>query len=622
LRRTVSPRFAGRAAILMAALVAPGVLVRPGVAHAGKADAVERLVAVGKADQAREKCDKMEVRAPWGDRGLFEACAQAFWIAVEADGSSAAWAAYRQRFQGASTMARARVEEADAVVRELDPRTPEEQLLVLAERYKGTPGADAMAARAGDAAVRDTRSADAAVRAARRYPTHPDLPTLVEAWPDAFLVVDIDGRRVDVRTEPPVRLTGDFSPRVTWVAREPGGAAEDWDRATGEIALQWGVPEGTVAGRTRGGEPPTMPLCTAPDQPPGWGPFVEVAVGKGVVYKPVRWDEGCGPDAWPVFLSYSRGQVAALSLRPGHAVDLASIATPEGRRHVRGFLVLTDRAPRLEGNLLYQETETAWIVTPLSGGAPWATRSGPTGAAVPLGKLLKSAGLPEGWSADKSGREYRVSAPALARLPPSIRDWRLPDGELRVPPPLVRDLIGLLPSAAQPPAKPAPALGDQLWKRGGGGEVLRDLPDGAAPAGLYRMEPADLDAAQGLLRGVGFPDDWVTLLDGWKADVDTDGEPELVIRAEVDGVGTLFVADLVQAGAGRPGAPARVFAVEAPRVRADSRIADMPFAFRRGEFVYLAWGGAETLGTTRRRHFVQVVRFDGTGFVLDDISLK
>lgn len=614
--RTGHGRSAARAATLLAALVTPAT------ALAGKAEAVERLVALGKAEQARARCDKLQVQAPSGDRGLFEACAQAFWLAVEAEGSAAAWAAYRQRFQGASTAARARVMEAEAVVRELNPATPEEQLLVLAERYKGTPSASVLARQAGDAAVRDARSADAAVRAARRYPDHPELPSLVEQWPEDFLVVEVDGRRVDVRTDPAVRLTGDFAPRVTWVAREPGGASEDWDRAVGEIALSWGVPEGTVAAAQRGGEPPNLPLCFTPDQPPGWGPYVEVAVGKGVVYESVPWDEGCGPDAWPVFLSYSRDHVSSLSLRPGHAVDLSSIATPEGRRHVRGFLVTTDRAPRLEGNLVYQETETAWLVTPLSGGAPWATRSGPSGAAVPLGKLLKSAGLPDGWSADKSGREYRVTAPALSRLPPSIRDWRLASGELRVPPPLVRDLVGLLPAGAQPPQKPGPALGPALWKRGAAGEVLRDLPDGATPAGLYRMEPGDLDAAQGLLRGVGFPDDWVSLLDGWKADLDTDGEPELVLRAEVDGVGTLFVADLVQAGQGKPGAPARVFAVEAPRVKADNRIADMPFAFRRGEFVYLAWGGAEALGATARRHFVQVVRFDGTGFVLDDVTLE
>ena len=56
-------------------------------------------------------------------------------------------------------------------------------------------------------------------------------------------------------------------------------------------------------------------------------------------------------------------------------------------------------------------------------------------------------------------------------------------------------------------------------------------------------------------------------------------------------------------------------------MKADARVADMPFAFRRGDFVYLAWGGAEVLDSTTRRHFVNVVRFDGTGFVVDDLDL-
>lgn len=605
-------------------LIAAGVLAVAAMAAppawAGKADAVERQLAVGKLDQARERCDKLEVAAPPADPSLFEACAQAFWPAVEADGSAAAWAAFGQRFAGSGLSARARVAEGAAVLSELDPRTPEEQLLLLAKRYGGTPSADAFARRAADAAVRDARTAEAGVRAARRYPDHPDLPVLVESWPDAFLVVDVDGAQPRVRTDPPVKLTGEFAPRLATVAREPGGAAEAWDLAARALALGWGVGEGRLGG-SRDGASGSLPLCWVPGQPPGWGPFLEVGVGTGALYTPLPWAKGCGPEAWPVFLTYAYDQAVGISLRPGHRVDLQAITDGAGRRHVRGYLATSDKPARVEGGLLYQETDLAWLVTPMSGGAPWVTRSGPSGAAVGLGKLVRGGGLPEGWVVDTGPDAFRVVAPALDKLPPAIRDWRLMPGEIRVPPPLVQALLGLQPGDAQPPARPAPQLGPLGWKRTPGGTLLREPPEGGRVAGLYTMGPADLNAAQGLVRSVGFSDDWVTVLDGWKADVDGDGVPEIFLRAEIDGAGALLALDLVDAAGGAPGAPARVFAIEAPRVKSDTKVADMPFAFRRGDFVYLAWGGAEVLGATSRRHFVNVVRFDGTGFVLDDIEL-
>ena len=602
------------------ALLAGAVV--PGIALAGKADSLERQLAVGKYDQARERCDKLGVAAPPDDPAVFEACAKAFWPAVEGDGSAAAWAAYGQRFAGSGLAASARVAQGAALFAELDPRTPEEQLLVLAQRYGGTPSADDFARRAADAAVRDARTAAAGVQAARRYPDHPDLQVLVESWPDAFLVIDVSGARPRVSTDPPVTLSGEFEPRLATVAREPGGAAEGWDLAARGLALTWGVTEGRLAGAARTGEgPPRFPLCWVPGQPPGWGPFLEVAIGTGAVYEPMPWREGCGPDAWPVFLTYAYEQAVGISLRPGHGVDLQSVADRAGRRHVRGYLATSDGPARLDGGLLYQETDLAWLVTPISGGAPWATRSGPSGAAVSLGQQVRGGGLPEGWVVDTGPESFRVVSPALDKLPPSIRDWRLMPGEIRVPPPLVQAMLGLQPADAQPTSRPAPQLGPKGWKRTPGGTLLREPPDGGRIAGLYTMSPDDLTVAQGLVRGVGFSDDWVELLDGWKADVDADGVPEMFLRAEVDGGGALFVVDVVDPASGEPGGPARVFAMEAPRVKSDAKLADMPFAFRRGDFVYLAWGGAEVLGATSRSHFINVVRYDGTGFVLDDMDL-
>ncbi|MEC7947846.1 MAG: hypothetical protein VX265_09785 [Myxococcota bacterium] len=593
-----------------------------GDAAAGKGDAVERQVAMGKLAQARERCDKLEVAAELAEAALLEACARAFLPVVEADDSAAAWAGFGERFAGSTLAERARSAEGAAVLRELSPRTAEEQLLLLAKRYVGTEAAATFSRRAADAAVRDARTADAAIRAARRYPGHPGLPVLVEAWPDAFLTVDFEDGEPRVRTDPPVVLTGEFEPRLAKVAREPGGAAEDWDVAARNVAKSWGVPGEGAAGIAPGRDISSVPMCWAPGQPSGWGPFLEVRVGAGSMFERLAWEDGCGPDAWPVFLTYAYGQAVGISLRPGHAVDLQAITGSTGRRHVRGFLATSDAPPRLENGRIYQETDLAWLVTPLAGGAPWVTRSGPGEKAVTLDNGIRGAGLPREWVVDTGPDSFRVVAPALDKLPPALRSWDLMPGEIRVPPPLVQALIGVQPKDARPDRPPAPVLGPAGWKRTPGGSVLREPPDGARIAGLYAMDPDDLATARGLIRGVGFADEWVLVLDGWKADVDADADPELFLRAEVDGVGTLFAIDLVDPSSGRPGAPARVFAIETPRVKADAGLADMPFAFRRGDFVFLAWGGAEVLGSTSRRHFVNVVRFDGTGFVVDDIDLE
>ena len=590
-------------------------------AWAAKADAIERQIAQGRLEQARERCDKLAVAAPIDDRMLLDVCAKAFWPAVEADGSAASWATFGARFAGSSLAVTAHAREAAATLSELDPRTSEQDLLLLAQRFSKTSSAEAFATRAADAAVRDAQTADTARQAARRYPGHPDLPVLVEAWPEAFLVIEAGGPEPRVTTEPPVKLVGEFAPRLAVVAREPGGASENWDDAVQALVGQWGVPGSRLSQWGREGDSPRLPLCWLPGQPVGWGPFLEVSVGSGSVYERLPWADGCGADAWPVFLTFAHDQVVGVSLRPGHSVDLQSIANAEGRRHTRGYLATSDQPAMLESGRLYQETDAAWLVTPVSGGAPWVTRQGPSDSAVALGTDVRGGGLPEGWVVDTGPEAFRVVSPALAKLPASLRTWTLMPGELRVPPPLVQALLGLRPADARPSARPAPALGRASWRRTPGGVVLREPPQGARIAGLYQMGPEEIASARGLLGGVGFPDDWVTVLDGWRADVDSDGEPELFLRAEIDGTGALFAVDPVDASRGEPSSSARVFAMEAPRVKADARVADMPFAFRRGDFVYLAWGGAEVLDSTTRRHFVNVVRFDGTGFVVDDLDL-
>jgi hypothetical protein len=122
------------------------------------------------------------------------------------------------------------------------------------------------------------------------------------------------------------------------------------------------------------------------------------------------------------------------------------------------------------------------------------------------------------------------------------------------------------------------------------------------------------------VEAVGLPRSSIELLDGWRADLDGDGVSERMLRAVVDGSGTVIVVDPLTEAMEKPD-QARIFIIETPRVRADARLADTPFTFRKGDFVYLAWGGQEVRGATQRSHFVEVLRSDGAGFVVDDLDL-
>ena len=53
----------------------------------------------------------------------------------------------------------------------------------------------------------------------------------------------------------------------------------------------------------------------------------------------------------------------------------------------------------------------------------------------------------------------------------------------------------------------------------------------------------------------------------------------------------------------------------AGRLTVNGRAAGQPFTFRKGNFVYMAWGGVEVLGARSRRPILAAVRFDGSGYV-------
>lgn len=570
-------------------------------AWAGPADAVARLVAEGKHAQARERCARAGQPGPTDDEPLREACADAAFPAAEAEGTAAAWAAFRAAWPGTAAAGQARVREAEAALREADPAAPEAVWLALAEAHRGTPSAARFQALAGDAAVRDAQDGAAAVAAATRYPAHPALPRLVEAFPGAFLHVRVAGRRVEVEVRPPVPLTEERAPVVRWVAQDPAGTQVPWDEAARESLLAWGLPAAALGARLASGEPaPVFPICPDPARPAGFAAGVRVQVGSGAHFVPVPWDEDCG-GARPAVIVHRDGGVAALSLGPGHGVDLRARSTAGGRRTLRAFLGAAG-PPELAAGAVHQAVGGATLVTPLTGGASWLSPRAPVGGWALGG--LRSAGLPAGWSLEPRGEGLALRGPGLGA------DWALPAGEVRVLLPFAAEVLGLV----GPPAAPAAAL-PAAWAQGPDGALRREPPPGATVAGLLPLEAPGVEGVRAALGTVGLDPGRLAVVDGWQADLDGDRRPESVLRARYDGV--LVVLVVSPQADGSP----RLFMEEVPRVMADGRPADTPFTFRQGERVSLAWGGVETLGAARRQPFVVLVRPVGPSFEVVDLDL-
>ena len=365
----------------------------------------------------------------------------------------------------------------------------------------------------------------------------------------------------------------------------------------------------TVA--TDGG--PSIPFCSVPGLPPGAGPGVEVQVESGIHIHPMKWERGCGPGDWPAFVVFTDDRLTGISLRPGHYVDLIAPKI-EDRKTIRGYLGTPVGIPQLHAGVVLQQLGPAWIADPVSGGMPWATARPPTAQSLPLTTELKSAPIPPGWSLKPSDGGMLVSGTPLASMPEQLRHWELKGNEARVLPHLVRGTFGLRAEHAVSASPPAPILGPKGgWQRTPDGTVRREPPVGADIAGIRQVDADHIEAALGVVAGVGLARDRIEPLDGWKVDVDGDGTPEVVIRAKIDTEGAIIVVDPTEGKEAFTADKARVFAFQEPMVLANGRVADLPFSFRKGPFVYMAWSATEVTGRTSRTHSLVVLRTDGSG---------
>ncbi len=602
------------AAALLAVWSAPAL--------ADKAESIEKLIDSGKLDAAQSKCDRWAAHSAETEAPLRESCAAAMWPLAEAVDSERDWSGYRTKWAGTSWATRALAREAKAVARDMAPALSEENLLILADRYKATPSGPEFRDAAARAAIRDAKDEAAALKVADRWAGHASLGDLVARFPGAFVKVRLINGKPQTKVEPAIPLTGPLEPRVSWIAAESGGGSELWDLVVKEQLAAWGVPDSVAGGLPQGTAEPALPVCFIPNMPPGWSPAIEIRVGQGRAVQPIGFDEGCGPDGWPTFVALGGGKVTGVSLRPGHHVDFASTTDPLQRRTVAAWLPAATGTPQLHKGTVTLQAGSGWLVMPVSGGMPWATGRPPSAKALPLSGSLRGAGLPAGWTVKREDGLMRVESSRLSAMPEPLRDWGVKGDEVRFVPPFLAAVFGLSSKHVNPPRPAAPQLSPQAgWSYAPDGSLLREPPSGATVAGIYKLDEAAIEGALGVVAGVGISRDRIKVLDGWRADLDDDKVQESVLRVLIDKDGVLIIVDPLDGSEAYTADMARVFVMEEPGVVVNGRAAAMPFTFRKGNFIYMAWGGVEVLGATKRRPILAAIRYDGTGYVSERWSV-
>jgi hypothetical protein len=564
-------------------------------------DTIQRRISANDYEGARRRCEKWDAQEPDAAPALREVCAKADWPLAEARDSAQVWQAYCDKWAETEWATVANERLASASLRELRSRPSEDVLIDLAERFPDTRAAQEALEQAADAAVRDATDGDLARRAARRYPDHPGLPPLVERYPEKFVQVLIsEDYVIETSIEPPVRIPPYMEPLPVWIARWPGGHSTPWQEVASNHLSEAGLSPDQIP---IAGSGPPLPLCALSGQPEGFHAAVEVRVGAGRLYRPVPWNSRCGPEAQPVVMTVSGGQVVGLSLGPGSKADL-SARSLNGRLHTRAFLSEAPGAPVLVGQHLFAPSGRLWLVTPLNGGAPWLTDRAPAlGAAIPLSASLSGSGPP-------NGMRLETEDGTLVLRGDGSEDWVLPPGEVRFLSSMLQQVLGITSdTAAHRPGAPA-LLAQAPWIRDGG-QISSTPPTGGQPLSIEQLSELDVQKAQLRVESAGLSRERADVQDAWMVDIDRDGVVEVIFRARVDGEGALIVLD-VHSALGN-----RLFLFRAEDAAPADGGASAPFAFTYGGHPYFAWTGQN--GTSS---FIELVRYDGHSMRSERLTLQ
>ena len=563
---------------------------------ADRAETIQRKLTDNDYEGARKKCEKWEASSREVEGSLREACAKAYWPLAAATDSVAAWSAYTNTWSGTDWANTAIERLATATLRELPADASEDDLLWISEEFYDTRAARKAQEMAADAAVRDVDSGQAAVRAAQRYPDHAGLSAFVERYPEKFVKATITGHEVSITIEPEIALPDYMAPTPLWVARWPGGTTQSWREVATRHLIESGLDESLT--RPEGGGP-GLPLCAISGQPEGWHAAVEVRVGTGRMYRPVPWQEGCGPDALPIILTVTGSSISGLSLAPGHRLDLLSRSI-DGRLHSRAFVSGSLGAPVLSGAHLFLPSGSVWLVYPIGGGSPWLTDRAPS-SAIRLSTDLVGSGPPAGFSLSQEGDELLLRSDVLSE------PWVMPPGEVRFLSAMAQQVLDVGPALLEEVKPGAPALSAVVpWAKDASGHVAASPPRGGRSVSLTKLNDAALEKAR-LRVASGVDLDSLEIVDGWGLDMDKDGVEEIILRTRLSDQGTIIVLD-VHATLGN-----RIFLFDSPNIA----MPNTPFAFHYGGHFYFSWGGI----VSSQGSFLELVRYSGESFYAQTIEI-
>jgi hypothetical protein len=438
------------------------------------------LVLLDKRDEAgaRARCTQKDA-AGSDDTALREACAEAFYGLTEAQGTLAAWAAYREAWAGTTWAARALTIESDQALSDLGYASTEGDYLGVEQAYPGTDAARLAHERAVVAAVSAVTTPEDARAVAARHPEA--VPDLLRTHLGAFVTarVDADGAH-DVVVDPPVVDPTTVTWR--WAARDEGGHVASWSDVAAALASASPVADGP---KWLAGPAPAAgawPRC-APAASVSLGVALEAS--GGLVFLPAPWEQGCGPDAPAVRFVY------------------------EG-----------DQLVRIEG---------PWAID-LTVGAPGLTPGarGPLAAAPDLGLVVGVIGDPAAgraavWPTDGAPGWVTTFPPAAPQPLPTLAPT---EGAAEVPRLAARLWFG---PTVPPPRGGAPALA--AWTGA--------TPEGAHALSPSTLRTS---AVRDLIAEIGVDAAAITLQSAWEIDLDGDATKDLVALASVGGAAHVVVA--------------------------------------------------------------------------------
>ncbi len=383
----------------------------------------QAFIDAGELETARKKCIAWEGNVAGADPRLREACAQVWLDDAKKTDTFDGWVAFRGAWSDTRFADEAFGHEADFALAALGATATEAAYLDLFGRYSATDAGKRAYTQASAVALAAITSDADARGVAERYPEQAEL--LLRTRLSAFVSATVSATRVsDVRSLSPLLDVKDI--RVNWAARAPDAPLTSWTDHVAARLSRYGIqPELVSQWPAESATGPSFPLCYDP-QTPDVTPGVVLSAAAGTAFLPAPWALGCGPDASPLWLVVTAGQVVELTTGGTHHVRLvtgASGTRTDGWADGRALVAPTGPSVVSNGRIV-TPTATAHTVQGFDGGEPWL-EVGPSPTGVPILSGL-AAPPDEGGRAPVAPIVHRFlgfDARLLPEAPPLLFGW-------------------------------------------------------------------------------------------------------------------------------------------------------------------------------------------------------